>query len=112
MRIYVSENNLAPLADAVEALPFSDELKHLLWKEMRESARFPLCRDGLFYCGDVAAPSTCDEITGFSGGDFVAYLGIGLAGEVFTSALGALKRDACVQQLAHSETPDLVAQSG
>jgi len=112
MRIHVLAHRANRLGDALEATPFSDKLKELLWAELSDSGRFPIRPDGLLNCVSMAAPIAVDDIAGFRGGDGVVGLDLGSAGELLASAFWALNSSVLKEKTAHSESPDLVAQSG
>jgi hypothetical protein len=102
MRVHVIDGGTAgALGAALEATPFSDELKEQLWRELLDSARFPRSDHGVFDCENVSALPACDEIVGFRRGDLIARFGVGLAGKLLTSAFGALGRLAPEQHVAH-----------
>jgi len=78
LRIHILAAPANVLGDALEATPFSNELKELLWSELTDSVRFPIGPNSVLKCASVTAPVALDDISGFSEGDGVACLDMGL----------------------------------
>ena len=81
--IAIADAGYGALLDALEAAPFSDELKRLLWDELLDPDRTKSGPDGVIDYAHLSA-------LGVGADDLVAGVNLGRAGKALVAALRAL----------------------